>query len=46
MGAVYRAHGETEKCVQYLVEKPEAKKQHGRPSRRWDDNTEVYLREQ
>ena len=34
-----------QKCTQNLVEKLEGKRPLGRPRRRWEDNTNVELRE-
>jgi hypothetical protein len=37
-------HGRDKKCVQNLFGKPEGKRLLGRSRRRWEDNTEMYLR--
>jgi len=38
-------YGRYEKCVQNFGGKPEAKKPFGRPSRGWEDNIRLDLRE-
>jgi hypothetical protein len=38
-------HGEEEEGMQDLVEKPERKRPLGRPTRRWEDNINMDLRE-
>jgi hypothetical protein len=34
-----------EKWVQYFAGKPEGKRPPGKPTRRWDNNNRIYLRE-
>jgi hypothetical protein len=43
MGGVYSTHGKEDKCLQYLVGKPERKRLIGRPRRRWKDNIRMEL---
>jgi hypothetical protein len=39
-------HGRGEKCIQnFLIGKPEVKRPLERPTRRWEDNIRMYLRE-
>jgi hypothetical protein len=38
-------HGEMRNAYKILVEKPEGKRQLGRPRRRWVDNIKMALRE-
>jgi len=38
MGGAYSTHGRYEKCIKMLFGKPERKRSHGRPRRRWEDN--------
>jgi hypothetical protein len=38
-------HKGDEKCVQILIGRPEGTRLLGRPSHRWEDNTEMDLKE-
>ena len=45
MGGACSAYGGEERRIQGLVGKPEARRTHGRPRRRWEDNTTLDLQE-
>jgi hypothetical protein len=44
MGGAYSTHGRDEKCI-HLIGKPEGKRSHGRPRRRWEDDIRMDLKE-
>jgi hypothetical protein len=39
MGGLCSTHGEDEKCINILIEKPEGKRSLGRLRRRWEDTS-------
>jgi hypothetical protein len=45
MGGTYSLPGRDEKCIQYLVGKPERKGPLGRPMHRWEESITLDLRE-
>ena len=45
MGGAFGAYGEWIVVHRVLVEKPEGKRQLGRPRRRWEDNIKIDLQE-
>jgi hypothetical protein len=45
MGRSCRTHGQEEYCIQDFGGNPEGKRQLGRPTRRWEDNIKMNLRE-
>jgi hypothetical protein len=45
MGKACITHGEKRNAYRVLVEKPEGKRQLGRPRRMWEDNIKTDLRE-
>jgi hypothetical protein len=45
MGEMYILQGRVRGTYNISVVKPEGKRPFGRPSRRWEDNIRMYLRE-
>jgi hypothetical protein len=45
MGREYDTYEGEERCIQVLVRKTEGKRSVGRPSRRWEDNIKIDLKE-
>ena len=45
MGGACRAYGEERGVCRVLVGKPEGKRPHGRPRRRWEDNIKMDVQE-
>jgi hypothetical protein len=45
MGRAYIMHGEMINALKILVGKPEGKRPPGRPTKKWEDNIKMDLRE-
>jgi hypothetical protein len=45
MGRACGMYGKEERSIEVLFEKPEVKRQLGRPRRRWEDNIKMDLQE-
>jgi hypothetical protein len=45
VGGTCGTHGKGERCLQVLVGRPEEKRSLGRPTRGWEDNIKMDLRE-
>jgi hypothetical protein len=43
MGGACNTHGKVEKCIKYLVGKPEWKRPIGKPRRRWEDSVTIKI---